>query len=94
MRSVGATAPENTVASTCSMSCSSSATTGPYPSTTWSRIAHNAEPLPDSSSSGLRSSRSRAPRSSLAAPWRTVITKLGPMKMLISPKSSSSLASS
>jgi hypothetical protein len=31
----------------------------------------------------------RAPRSSLATPCRTVMTKLGPTKMLISPKSTS-----
>src|SRR5713101_2183004 len=42
MRSVGATAPENTVASIWSMSRSRPATTGAYPSTTWSRIAYSA----------------------------------------------------
>src|SRR6266581_1301749 len=77
MRSVGATAPEKTVASIWSMSRSSPATTGAYPSTTWSRIAHSADVLPAVSSSGRCSSRCLAPRNSLATPCRTVITEVG-----------------
>ena len=80
--------------SSCSISRSTSPITGAYPSTTWSRMAHRAAALPASSSSGRRSSRSRAPRSSLATPCRTVMTKPGPRKTLISPKSISSRSSS
>ena len=86
--------PEKTVASIWSMSCSSPATTGAYPSTTWSRIAQSADTLPAVSSSGRRSSRSLASRSSLATPWRTVITKVGARKTLMKPNSTSSLSSS
>jgi hypothetical protein len=94
MRSVGAIAPVNTVASIWSMSCSSPATTGAYPSTTWSMIAQSADELPAASSSGRCSSRCRAARRSLATPCRTAITKVGERNKLISPNSTSSASSS
>src|SRR5438132_371586 len=55
------------------MSCSSPETTGPYPSTTWSRIAHSAARLPVARSSGRCSSRCLAPRKPLATRRRTVV---------------------
>ena len=94
MRSVGVAAPEKTVASIWSMSRSSPVTTGAYPSTTWSRIAHSAAAVPHASNSGRCSSRCLAPRSSLATPCRTVMMKVGERKTLISPKSTSSASSS
>ena len=49
------------MASIWSMSRSSPATTGAYPSTTWSKIAHSADELPAASSSGRCSSRCLRP---------------------------------